>query len=409
MKQFPSNNGCTLPKSSIHQLYTLLIALYIALVISNSVYAQNNYPSPIDSSINDFANLLTTEDAGAIRILLGELQQNGSITAVVATIHSFKDYSTSDETFEAFATNLFNTWEIGDKAQNRGVLLLVAVTDRKVRIEVGAGYGSSVDAQMQEVINEHILPSFRRNEYSRGIHRGVRAIVGELTGTWPPDRSRPTAAQTATISEMVATPTAINLSPGPQLHWGIVGSIFGVVIAIGAAIFGLLYLTQDRCYNCNTPMICLDEVTGETYLNAGQKVERLLGSVNYTVWKCPTCDEHTVYSKQHWFTTFKSCPKCNYQTVEMKTQQLVEPTYTTPGKKQITRTCRHCQFRDQAVITLPMRTRTEHSNGSFHETNSLSTSIQASDTSYSSSSSNSSSSNSSDGGHSSGGGASGNW
>lgn len=71
------------------------------------------------------------------------------IEAVVVTINSIGDYQTGDATIEAFATNLFNTWGIGHKKENNGVLILVAVKDRKARIELGKGYGREYDSAMK--------------------------------------------------------------------------------------------------------------------------------------------------------------------------------------------------------------------------------------------------------------------
>ena len=100
-------------------------------------------------------------------------------------INSVSDYDTSDTSIEAFSTTLFNLWGIGDAARNNGVLIVMAVGDRDVRIELGAGYDSSYDARMQAVIDDHMLPHFREGHYSRGLYRGSRALVADLTGDGP--------------------------------------------------------------------------------------------------------------------------------------------------------------------------------------------------------------------------------
>ena len=63
---------------------------------------------------------------------------------------------------------------------NDGVLLLVARQDRKARIELGAGYGKSRDADAARIMERSILPHFRDDDYGEGITEGVRAIAAEL-------------------------------------------------------------------------------------------------------------------------------------------------------------------------------------------------------------------------------------
>ena len=74
-------------------------------------------------------------------------------------------------------------WQIGQKDKNNGVLLIVAPTDRKVRIEVGYGLeGVLPDAVASFIIQNSILPRFRANDFTGGIGRGVDDIVQVLTG-----------------------------------------------------------------------------------------------------------------------------------------------------------------------------------------------------------------------------------
>jgi len=147
--------------------------------------AQQAYPEPISLHVNDYADVIRVGTRQLIDNAFSDLKEETGIEAVVVTINSIHDYDTGDRTIESFATNLFNEWGVGDSEKNDGVMILVAVKDREVRIEVGSGYGRGQDANMQEVIDEFMLPSFRLGNYSRGIYRGSLAVVGMLTGEWP--------------------------------------------------------------------------------------------------------------------------------------------------------------------------------------------------------------------------------
>src|SRR5207248_6758350 len=104
-------------------------------------------------------------------------------------------------------THLFNHWGIGDSATNKGVMLLVAKNDRKVRLEVGSGYDSSYNQRAQGVIDEFILPSFKKDDYPTGIEKGVRGTIFMLTDAWPtgaaPTIAEQVGDQLATVDPMV--------------------------------------------------------------------------------------------------------------------------------------------------------------------------------------------------------------
>ncbi len=103
------------------------IATALGLGLIGSVaYAQGGYPQHIDPFVDDFAGLLTSNDAANTRTLLSNFKSNSGIHVVVVTINSIHDYNTGDKMIESFALNLFNTWGIGDRTRNDGVLILVA-------------------------------------------------------------------------------------------------------------------------------------------------------------------------------------------------------------------------------------------------------------------------------------------
>ena len=127
----------------------------------------------------------------------------------------------------------------------------------------------------------------------------------------------------------------------------------------------------------------LDETADDVYLDSGQKLEEYLSSIDYDVWKCNSCNMHTLLPYARWFSGYQQCPSCRYRTLSVDSQTVVSPTYSSTGSKRVTRDCRQCSYHDEDMVTIPRLTR--------------------------SSSSSSSGSSSSGGGRSSGGGASGSW
>ena len=106
-----------------------------------------------------------------------ELEDKSGIQLVVATVKSLQG---SD--IETYANELFRFWKLGEAKKNNGVLLLVAPTEHKVRIEVGYGLeGTLTDALSSVIISSAMVPRFKANDYSGGIERGVDGIISVLT------------------------------------------------------------------------------------------------------------------------------------------------------------------------------------------------------------------------------------
>ena len=169
------------PMKKVLRYTSLCMAVVVVtLLASGAVSAQTGYPSPADKYVNDYAGVLKQVHKDDLHAKLADLDEQTGIEATILTVASIHDYDTGDATIESFATNLFNTWGIGDSKKNDGLLILVAVRDRQVRIEVGKGYGSRLDQPMQRVIDEKMLPHFKQEDYSTGIYKGTLAAVEEV-------------------------------------------------------------------------------------------------------------------------------------------------------------------------------------------------------------------------------------
>src|SRR5262249_16450191 len=81
-------------------------------------------------------------------------------------------------TVEQYALQMFNQWGVGKKGVDNGVLVLVAPSDRKIRIEVGYGLEPILpDGLAGAIIRTQFLPRFRQNNYTAGIRDGVARLV----------------------------------------------------------------------------------------------------------------------------------------------------------------------------------------------------------------------------------------
>jgi len=85
--------------------------------------------------------------------------------------------TTGDESIEEYALRAFNTWGVGQAGEDNGVLLVVALDDRTVRIQVGSGLEKTVtDGRAREIIGAELVPMFRAGSYRQGILNGLDAL-----------------------------------------------------------------------------------------------------------------------------------------------------------------------------------------------------------------------------------------
>ena len=149
----------------------LLLACCLLLVPAGRANA-SDFPAP-SGKVNDFAGLLSVADRQDLESQLAELERATSAEVAVVTVRS-----TSGRTIEEYTAALFAEWGIGKKEADNGVLLLVAVDDRTLRIEVGYGLeGILPDGLAGAIIRETITPRFRENDYRQGILDGVARIA----------------------------------------------------------------------------------------------------------------------------------------------------------------------------------------------------------------------------------------
>src|SRR5262245_9633897 len=140
------------------------------------------YPAPKqDDPVNDFAGVLEPADAARARASAERVRRERGVPLVVATIESLAAQRAGDWSIERYATNLYNEWGIGNRGSNRGVLILVSVRDRKLRIATGAGLGN-MDGPARQVIDGTMVPRFRAGDMSGGIAAGVEAVAAWFGG-----------------------------------------------------------------------------------------------------------------------------------------------------------------------------------------------------------------------------------
>jgi uncharacterized protein len=158
----------------------------VLFVFAVLVAAQVAVP-PLASRVTDLTATLSPQQRSALEERLAAFEaRKGSQIAVLLIP------TTEPEAIEQFGIRLAEQWKIGRKGVDDGVILIVAMKDRAVRIETGYGVeGALPDAVAKRIVDEIIVPRFKQNDYFGGIDAGVSRIIGVIEGEpLPPPRGR---------------------------------------------------------------------------------------------------------------------------------------------------------------------------------------------------------------------------
>jgi len=142
-------------------------------------FAQALAPVPqLTAPVTDLTGTLTPDQVSALEAKLRAFEQaKGSQVAVLIVP------TTQPEVIEQYSIRVVDQWKLGRGKVDDGVLVLVALNDRKVRLEVGYGLeGALPDATANRIIQQDILPSFKRGDYYGGINTGVDRVMRVIEG-----------------------------------------------------------------------------------------------------------------------------------------------------------------------------------------------------------------------------------
>ena len=170
-------------------LRRFLIAALVCLFFAPAARAAPLAVPKLEGRVNDYANVIPADQKEKLRQFLLDQEQKTSNQIVVLTIPTL-----DGEDIEGYSYRVASAWRLGQHGKDNGVLLVVAVNDHKMRIEVGKGLeGVLTDALSSEIIRNEIAPHFRAGDYGGGILAGVQAIDKATRGeyTAPPSKHTP--------------------------------------------------------------------------------------------------------------------------------------------------------------------------------------------------------------------------
>ncbi|HKQ72707.1 MAG TPA: TPM domain-containing protein [Blastocatellia bacterium] len=159
----------------------LFIAILICAVLSPALAQQKKFPT-YTGHVNDFANIIDQETRHKLELWLTNFENMTGTQIAVVTVKSLEGQSS-----EEYANELYRAWGIGAKTgeqKDKGALLLVAVQDRKTRLEVGYGLEGDLPDGLAGEIIRRMRPGLQQGRYSEGMTTGVRTLLDTLAEKW---------------------------------------------------------------------------------------------------------------------------------------------------------------------------------------------------------------------------------
>lgn len=188
----------------------LLTIIFTFLIVSSAGYGQvDQLLEDLEPQgyVSDFADVIAPEQEAAMQRLLGEMDRRGRVQIAVVTLPSLQGGEIQD-----FSNRLFEKWGIGYAGEDRGLLFLASIEDRRIWIEVGYGLEPILtDAGAGRLLDQAVIPYFRQQQYGQGLLAGVQGAAAliareegfELSGELPPPPSRSDGAEMGCLDTLI--------------------------------------------------------------------------------------------------------------------------------------------------------------------------------------------------------------
>lgn len=162
----------------------IVIALLL-IALSATGYAQD-FPAKPNKLVNDYTGTLSAAEIQQLEQKLVAFDDSTSIQVAIAVLKSVGDYDIND-----YALQLGRAWGVGTKGKDNGVMIVVALGDRKISIQTGYGVeGVLPDMYTRRIIENDIKPYFKSGNYYKGLDAGTDAIIALSKGEYKNDRPK---------------------------------------------------------------------------------------------------------------------------------------------------------------------------------------------------------------------------
>lgn len=181
-------SGVLMRQFSMKKITPLFVALIFAF-LSQTAIAQLAIPELWGMRVHDEAKVLSAQTAQQLEAQLKLHEDSTSNQIAILIVPSLQG-----EAVEDYALKVVEKWKLGNAKNDNGVLLLIAIDDRKMRIEVGQGLeGVLTDALTSQIIRHELAPNLRRGDYDNGVRAAVTAMIQAIGGEYKSTGPAPNA------------------------------------------------------------------------------------------------------------------------------------------------------------------------------------------------------------------------
>ena len=211
----------------------LMLAAIVWMMLSCAGYAQT-YPEH-QGYVTDTTGTLNAASEQYLETTLKALKEKTTAEVAVAVVDTLGGVSV-----EEYAVKLFEKWKPGRKGKDNGVLFVVAVSDHKMRIEVGYGLEGVInDARTGRIMDENVIPAFKSGDMNAGIVAGAEAIAGDIC-----KKNGITMESLGGTRPAQTSPVKNSAKRGDEVSPGYIFTLFAVVI--GFVIFFIIFALKSK-------------------------------------------------------------------------------------------------------------------------------------------------------------------
>ncbi len=231
---------------------TILAITILVMTVSLTAFGSNRYNVEVEKQtdefyVNDFANLFTEADKQVMMENAVELaEEYGGIQVVVSTVNSL-----NGNQIEQYAYSMYEEYGIGKDSM--GVLILLSVEDRQVRIETGKTMQAYItDSKSGQLLDNYGMQYFRDNRFAEGLKSVQEAVIAEIRNVVPIDWNNTNKTSSVTeVPDAVAPTTGDEVNNGQQNNSGnmLFGYLFVMVFVIPIVLNIIQIVTYWKKYD----------------------------------------------------------------------------------------------------------------------------------------------------------------
>lgn len=370
------------------RVFFLIILSFLSLSISAKGYTVHELPSPHSIGKMYYVSnpdlVISKGQEEELNDALYNLEMTTGAQFAICIVNSI-----DTEDYYQFAYELFNTWKLGSKESNNGLLLLISKEQRTVKFETGVGLeGILTDGFLSSLLQENLYSFLRKGEYGNACQIAVNIIADKLT------------TDEAMMEMHLAKPTAKSQVIQMIIYY-IIFSVFLFILLLWYLywvflqmhgtnnvkynylsrymrfflimsclfplpnVFFILYLLvyrrrirrqRQRCHKCGHRMNLLNEKEEDHFLSNQQQSEEFVKSIDYDVWLCKHCDHVKILPYENVNTKFELCPNCHSKTYHVVDDRIrVFPTQYKEGTGIRTRRCENCSHKAAESYRIPRK------------------------------------------------------